>query len=244
MNMQKKIFSFLLLTVSFFLLQQTLLSADEKPLGQVEKKGNNYQIPFEFENLILWQKEKFILQNKLRGNTIHISLLETSAKQTDSENKTIVETDLGGNSKKKAPLAYKNPRVKNIKMGPTENPFKKNGIQLLKTTTETDAQGDQITTSTYADGSKSISRISKNRKEESSYNKKGILTWHHIEGKESELKYNITEWEDGSILREYSKPEAILSTVYDTEKKNLTFSFLNSNREMIKEISCTVESCE
>ncbi len=242
--MQKKIFFFFLLIIPIFFIQNPLFSAEEKLLGQVEKKGNIFLIPFEFENLILWQKEKFVLQNKLRANTINVSFLQTSEKQTESENKTIVETDLGGSSKKKAPLAYKNPRVKNIKIGQTENPFKKNGIQLLKTTTETDSEGNQITTSTYADGSKTVSRTSKDRKEESSYNKKGILVWHHIEGKESELKYNMTEWEDGSIIREYSKPEAILSTVYDTEKKNLTFSFLNSNRETIREITCTMENCE
>jgi hypothetical protein len=245
-----KVFSFLIL----FLLSSFFLFAKERksPLlpqtgtpGQIEEKGESRKIYFEENVSLEWSGSQLVLQDG-KAKVIRVDLSTSPEKLGAREGwgEKVVEQDLGGTSKKKAPLAYKNPKFREIRVPGGENPLKGAGMKPARVSEETTSEGGKIVTTDYPDKSKSVVSTSATLKEESSYNKKGELIWRNIEGEDHGIHFKKTQWEDGSLIREYSRPQGVVSVVFDVEKNNYTFSFLNPNREVIKEVVCMSGSCE
>ncbi len=240
--------------LSFFLLfmgvgfGQELVSIPEGGVpGQIDELQGGKRIYFEGGVFVDWLGTQLTLVDS-HQNHLAVALDATVQKQTAREKlgEQVMETDLGGNLKKTAPLAYKNPKVREIKLPQGGDPLKTSGVQITKSLQEKTTEGGVVSTTEYADGSKSVSYLLKTPylKEESSFSKTHVLIWRNIEGEVQGLKFKKTQWEDGSVIREYSQAEGIVSAVFDEQRKTYTFSFLNPKREVVGEFSCTGGLCE
>ncbi|MBF0491943.1 MAG: hypothetical protein HQM15_04105 [Deltaproteobacteria bacterium] len=231
----------LLLTFSGFAQENSL---DTGVPGQIRDLNGVKQLYFESEVRVEWKGKEFSLRD-FKNNVIKINLQngkKTSGMGIDSG---LIENDLGGSSKKKAPLAYKNPKLGNtIVSKATTDPLKNTGLKITKNTQEKTAEGGSLNTVEYEDSSKNISYLSKTLKEESSFDSRGVLVWRNIEGEDQGLQFKKTQWEDGSVIREYHNAEGGLSVVSDVQKNTQTFSFLNSEKDLIEEVVCNQGSCE
>lgn len=212
--------------------------------GQIDALGEVRQIYFPGDISVDWSGSRFVLKDQKQSSLIvNFEGAGEKTKARELLGESVEEQDLGGSLKKKAPLAFKNPKVRNILVPKGGNPLKELGMQPSKVV-EGQADGGKVVNSDYPDGSKSMSYTSPNLKEENTYNRFGVLTWRNIEGEDKGVKFRKTQWEDGSTIQEYSRPQGTLSVVYDVDRDAYTYSFLNSNRELIKEIICQSGSCE
>src|SRR5262245_57159156 len=214
--------------------------------GQMEQVGALTRIYFEEGVSVEWSGAAATLRD-VKNGAFSVSWAAVPEKQTFGEisGEQVTEQDLGGTSKKKAPLAYKNPRFRNISLPPArEDPLKAAKLKPAKVTEEKTPDGGVMTTTEYPDGSRGVALISSALKEESSYNKKGDLVWRNLEGEEKGFHFKKTQWEDGSTVREYSNSKGTLSVLFDQERKITFFSFLNPERQVIKEIVCQKGECE
>jgi hypothetical protein len=240
--------------LSFFLLPLSLFPKDKTtdlPLspggvpGQIIDASGGQKIYFESGIVVEWSGNDLTLTDGAK-KVLKINLTESPEKATAREmlGEEVMERDLGGSSKKKAPLAYKNPKIRNIKLPTGGDPLKTSGMQPSKVSEEKTPEGGTVTTTEYPDGSKNVVYVASNLKEENSFDKKGTLIYRNLEGEEKGLKYKKTQWEEGSSSREYSKTQGTLSMVYDAQKGIFIFSILNGNREVVKEVNCVKGECE
>jgi|GEM_PF-3072542 len=241
-----------------FLFLAPLLSAKEAleeelviPMGgvpgQIVEEGVSRKIFFENGISVEWKGLQLILRDQNLKQIDQVNLQDTSQKEAAKQalGTEVIEQDLGGALKKKAPLAYKNPLFREIKVPRgAEDPLKSSGMQPSKVSEQNTPEGGKEIVTEYPDGSKSVSYNSAQLKEESSFNKKGELVWRNIEGVDRGYKFKKTQWQDGSLIREFSTSDGILSVVFDADGRNQTFSFLRPNREIIKEESCQNGNCE
>ncbi len=215
--------------------------------GQIDPVSGGSKIYFESQIHVEWIGDVFTLIGK-DLKRLSFSLSGTAIPQTAREKlgEKVEEQDLGGTLKKNAPLAYKNPKVRTIKLPQGGDPLKTSGMQPMKEINEKTPEGGSLVTVQYADESKSISYQLKFPflKEESSYNKKGDLIWRNIETDAEGYRVKKTQWEDGSVIREYTNKAGTLSVTYDNERNIYHFAFLNSKREVIREANCQEGVCE
>jgi hypothetical protein len=214
--------------------------------GQIEQAGNLTRIYFEDGILVEWSGTRAVLKDA-KNQSISVQFNAIPEKQTFREmmGEEVTEQDLGGSSKKKTPLAYKNPRFRNISLPQVrEDPLKAAKMKPAKVKEEKMLDGGAMTTTEYPDGSRGVVYVSPSLKEESSFNKKGDLVWRNLEGEEKGLRFKKTQWEDGSTIREYANPQGILSVLFDQERKVTFFSFLNPERQAVKEVVCQTGECE
>ncbi len=231
----------LLLTFSCF-AQET--SPEGGVPGQIIDINGVKNIYFESDVYVEWKGRDFTLKDT-KNNVIKISLQNVKKSSSSSIDSGLIENDLGGSAKKKAPLAYKNPKVGNtVVTKSTSDPLKNTALKITKNTQEKTLEGGELSSIEYEDGSKNITYLSKTLKEESSYDSRGILVWRNIEGEDQGLKFKKTQWEDGSVIREYNQADGSLSVISDVQKNTQTFSFLSSNKELIDEVTCNQGSCE
>lgn len=215
--------------------------------GQILEEGINRKIYFENGIYVDWSGPNLSLRNSDLKEIFSVNLNTGVEKKSARESlgNQIEEQDLGGKLKKKAPLAYKNPVFRDIKVPRgSDDPLKSLGMQPSKVEEKNTPDGGKEVSTEYPDGSKGIVYTNAGFKEESSYNKKGDVIWMNIEGQEKGLKFRKTQWQDGSLIREYSSNEGVLSVVFDSDGSTQTFSFLKPDREVLKEATCQAGSCE
>ncbi len=247
-------FKFLLL-LFLLLFPSTFLFSKEDPLmiseggvpGQVEVSGENFKIYFEYDLSVEGTGNRVTLKDGSKNTVLSLDLSSTPEKATARQlwGEAVGEQDLGGKSKKKAPLAYKNPKFRSITLPHgDEKSLKNEGASPSKTSQEKTPEGGTITTLDYADGSKTVSYQLKNFKEETNYDQEGRLISRTLAGETQGIAFKKTQWEDGSLIREFSKPQGIIIEVFDQQKNVYTFSFLNANRDLLKEITCQKGRCD
>src|SRR4030095_13322160 len=245
-----KLFLFFILA----LLPSPFLRADTKTAaapallnlpGQVEKVGNLHKI---YLAAGLWAEGEGnrIALNSLAKPSVAAADLSASPEKSSVASPLggdVLEQDLGGSLKKKAPLAHKNPLFRDIQVPQGGDPLKASGKKPIKLSEEKTADGTTTTTE-YPDGSKSVLYVSPSLKEESAYNRKGDIIWRNMEGEVQGLRFKKTQWEDGSRVWEYSNAKGTLSVLWDQERKVSFVSFLNVKGDLIKEVACQNGSCE
>lgn len=215
--------------------------------GQILEQAGGRRIYFEYGVFIDWNGPNLALKDASSKNLLAVNLSSGIEKKSARQElgDQIVEQDLGGTLKKKAPLAYKNPVFRDVKVvRGNDDPLKSSGLQVTRVDEKTLPDGGKETITEYSDGSKSIVYQSPSLKEESSYNKKGDIVWLNLEGQEAGLKFKKTQWQDGSLIREYSMNDGILSVVHDADGNTQTFSFLKPDRSVLKEATCHAGICE
>jgi len=237
----------LLFFLSFFLTLPFLVHA-QAPLpmpGQVEKLGKGYKIYLEDGLWAEWEGSRIVLKGPTNPSAAVGDLSSPPEKSATASplGGEVEEQDLGGSLKKKAPLAHKNPRFRDIQVPRGGDPLKASGKKPVKVSEEKTGDGTTTTTE-YPDGSKSIVFLSPSFKEESSYNREGHPVWRNIEGEVQGLKFKKTQWEDGSRIWEYFNAKGTLSILWDQERKVSFVSFLNAKGELVKEVSCQGGACE
>lgn len=254
--MRIRFFSFLVFFLFSISFLQSLKAADDEdtvPIpsggvpGQIDEAATGRRIYFENGILIDWSGQNLSLKNAQLKEVLMVNLSSGSSKQSARESlgDQVVEQDLGGKLKKKAPLAHKNPVFRDIKvLRGTEDPLKSSGMQAMKVNEKTTPEGGKEITTEYSDGSKSIVYTHASFKEESSFDKKGDIVWMNIEGQEKGFKFKKTQWQDGSLIREYITSEGVLSVVFDSDGSTQSFSFLKPDREVINEVTCNAGNCE
>ncbi len=247
----RHIFIFSSLFLNLSLLQAA--SSEEVPIpmggvpGQISEEGGVKRIYFENATYVDWSGQSISLKDANNKEVLAVNLSSGVEKKSarQSLGDQVIEQDLGGTLKKKAPLAYKNPVFRDIKVPRgTEDPLKSSGIQVTNVSEKNMPEGGKEVTTSYADGSKGIVYTLGTFKEESSFNKKGDIVWLNLEGQEHGFKFRKTQWQDGSLIREFSTADGILSVTYDQAGGNLSFSFLKPDRESLKEVSCQNGICE
>ncbi|MFO1518612.1 MAG: hypothetical protein U1F57_02940 [bacterium] len=247
--MKKIILLGLFLSLSFSAFSKDKKSQEITPEtggvpGQIGVSGNGYTIYFEGGVIAEWFGSKITLKDAKKSLPVNLKESVEGPGAKESLGGQIIEQDLGGTRKKKAPLAYKNPKVREIKLATGGDPLKSSGMQPSKVSEEKTPEGGTVTTSDYPDGSKNVVYASPNLKEENSYDKQGTLVWRNMEGEDKGLRYKKTQWEEGSLIREFSNVEGTLSMVFDAQRDLYTFTFLNSKQETVKEIVCRKGECE
>lgn len=215
--------------------------------GQILEEGPSKKIYFENGVFVEWSGQNLSLKDSNGKEVVGVNLSsgieKTSARQSLGDE--VVEQDLGGTLKKKAPLAYKNPVFRDIKvLRGSDDPLKSSGIQASQVNEKTTPEGGKEIITDYSDGSKGILYTYAGLKEESSYNKKGDVVWLNLEGQDKGFKFKKTQWQDGSLIREFSTADGILSVVYDVDGSTQTFSFLKPDRSILKEATCQQGLCE
>ncbi len=244
---------FFLFLISFSSLAKAADDEDIVPIptggvpGQIDEGATGKRIYFENGILVDWSGQNLSLKNTQLKEILVVNLSSGAVRKNARESlgDQVVEQDLGGKLKKKAPLAYKNPVFRDIKvLRGTEDPLKSSGMQAMKVNEKTTPEGGKEVTTEYSDGSKSIVYTHVSLKEESSIDKKGDIVWMNIEGQDKGFKFKKTQWQDGSLIREYITSEGILSVVFDSDGTTQTFSFLKPDREVLKEATCNAGNCE
>lgn len=253
------IFSFISALTLFltFLLNSFLalpLKADDFVLpptggvpGQILEEGVLKKIYFENGVWVEWSGQNLTMKDANAKAILSVNLSSGIEKNSARENlgEEVVEQDLGGTLKKKAPLAYKNPVFRDIKvLRGSDDPLKSSGIQVSQVNEKVTPEGGKEVTTLYADASKNVVYTFAALKEESSYDKKGDIIWVNLEGQDKGLKFKKTQWQDGSLIREFSTSDGILSVVYDVAGSTQSFSFLKPDRSILKEATCQQGICE
>ncbi len=197
--------------------------------GQILEEGPAKKIYFENGVFVEWSGQNLVLKDANAKAVLAVNLSsgveKTSAREALGDQ--VMEQDLGGTLKKKAPLAYKNPVFRDIKvLRGSDDPLKSSGIQASQVNEKTTPEGGKEVITDYSDGSKGVVYTYAGLKEESSYNKKGDVVWMNLEGQDKGFKFKKTQWQDGSLIREFSTSDGILSVVYDVDGSTQTFSFL------------------
>lgn len=215
--------------------------------GQILEEATSKKIYFENGIFVEWSGQNLVLKDAKAKETLAINfssgIEKVSARQSLGDE--VLEQDLGGTLKKKAPLAYKNPVFRNIKVQRgSDDPLKSSGIQVSQVNEKSTPEGGKEVVTVYADASKGIVYTYDGFKEESSYDKKGDIVWVNLEGQEKGIKFKKTQWQDGSLIREFSTSDGILSVVYDVNGGSQTFSFLKPDRSILKEATCQQGICE
>lgn len=213
--------------------------------GQVEKTAKFHKIYLEEGLSAEWEGSRIVLKSPTQASLATADLAASPEKSGAASvlDGAVAEQDLGGSLKKKAPLAHKNPRFRDIQVPKGGDPLKASGKKPVKVSEEKSGDGTTTTTE-YPDGTKSVLYVSPSLKEESAYNQKGDAIWRNLEGDAQGLHFKKTQWEDGSRIWEYSNPKGTLSISWDQERKVSFVAFLNAKGELIKEVACQGGSCE
>jgi len=229
---------FVILFSGFFISQSMGKSKPEN----AESGGAN-KISTEEGYSLIWQGNSVELLGLPNFSRILVNFTEVlPKKEPPSLGASVEEQDLGGNLKKKAPLAYKNPRFRNIQMAQGGDPSLVKGMSPKKVT-ELPKDSGKETTLEYGDGSKEIILESSLGREENFYDRKGAWVWKKTEKESQGIKIKKTQWQDGTVISEYANTLGLVSFLQDQERKILTVSFLNNNKNLLKEFVCENNVC-
>ncbi len=229
---------FIILYFSFFSIEGFTKSKPDN-LGA----GNENKISIGEGYFLTWRQNAVDLVGLPNLPSIHVDFNESAPKKENSVLETgVQEQDLGGNLKKKAPLAYKNPRVRNIQMAQGGDPSQVKGMSPKKITEVPTGSGKE-TTLEYGDGSKEVIVDSPSGREENFYDRKGAWVWKRTESESQGIKIKKTEWQDGSVISDYSNNSGLVSVIRDQERHTVTISFLNNSKKLIREFVCESNMC-
>ncbi len=233
------IFQMVVILFSYFFISQSI--GKSKPENAGSEGGN--KISTEEGYFLIWQGSAVELSGLPNLPRVRVNFNEVlPKKEVPSLGAPVEEQDLGGNLKKKAPLAYKNPRFRNIQMAQGGDPSLVKGMSPKKVTEVPKDSGKEITLE-YGDGSKEIILESPLGREENFYDRKGAWVWKKTEKESQGIKIKKTQWQDGTVISEYANASGVVSFLRDQERNILTVSFLNNNKNLLKELVCENNVC-